>query len=228
MMIFRLSKWINGSMIGAFRAFEVNNVRCSSRRISINIQITTEGLSGTNISINVPELNTGKAVRAESDDFKVNTMISKQTAETLSRGPHITLQALDTADTSDFEGTDLNRLISVIIHNKSSNSNEYRTQKMMGDSFLRTLTYQYLYEKGLRADMLLHSDCILTNGADCAMPKFFDTYVKELHAVRFPNEELSPHGKCDFVEALIECARSESSLSPNLIFILSKLFDNYR
>jgi hypothetical protein len=227
---FRLFTVRSGSVVGMFRSFEANSIRSSCRHITINIQITTEGPSGTNVTTNVPESVTRKYSETKSDNFEVNCLMTKQAAERLSGGPPATLKALGTADTSDVLGTDLNRLINSIIEKKmrSSSSSEYRTLKMMGDSFLRTLTYQYLYEKGSRANMLFNSDIILMNGVDCAMPKFFDKYIKDIHAGMVPNEELSPHGKCDFVEALIECARSESSTSPTLIFILSKLFDSYR
>jgi hypothetical protein len=225
---FRLSTARNGFVISTFRTFQVNHIRSSSRHISINIQITTEGPSGTNVSINVPESTTGKSSEIKSDNCGANTLITRQAAERLSSGPSMTLKALYTADLPDVLGTDFNRLTILIIQSKFSCNYEYKRLKLMGDSFLRTVTYQYLYEKGSRADLLRHSDIILMNGADCAMPKFFDEYIKDIHAEQVPNEELSPHGKCDFVEALIECSRSESSTSPTLIFILSKLFDHYR
>lgn len=229
--IMRLASVRNGPMISTSRAFQVSNVLRSSRHISINIHITSEATSGTNVSINIPESISGKSAKIDSTGFVVDTSMSKQVVERLSSGPSMTLKALDTAEISDDVVTDLSRLITLVINSKTNNTidcRQYRTLKMMGDSYLRTLTYQYLYEKGIRTNLVLKSDCILVNNADCAMPKFYDEYIKELHVEHLANEELSAHGKCDFVEALVEVARSESCTSPTLIFIISKLLDHYR
>lgn len=232
---FRFSGVRNGSLITMVRlagCCHANKFGSSIRHISINIHITGDSSSGTNISINVPDAVSGKPLKIEADAVDVNSSMNssmiKQAACRLCNELPVTLNALNNENVSNDEEKDLIRLIHVVIVSKLSNHLEYRAQKLMGDSFLRTLTYQYYYNQGVRSDLFTYSDSILVNGADCAMPKFFDKYVKNLHDEKIPNEDLSPHGKSDFVEALIECARLESSTSPTLLFILTKLFESHR
>ena len=82
----------------------------------------------------------------------------------------------------------------------------------MGDAHLKPLVYQHiLCESKYVDDMEDKAHCVLSNKADSAMPLFYDSHVQLLHDEMIPAEKgiLSPHGKSDVIEAILEHCRLE-------------------
>lgn len=120
----------------------------------------------------------------------------------------------------------LTRSIKDVLAIKLAGGQHFKALKLLGDSCLRNLTYQYLIVALKIEDSIeKRSRAVLQNGASDAMAVFFDKRIKVYHDKQFPVEKqkISSHGKCDVVEALVEHARQHPSTQV-LPFIISELF----
>lgn len=118
----------------------------------------------------------------------------------------------------------------VIEFKMNSASSKYRTLKLMGDAYLKPLVYQHILRENKYVDNMEDKAlCVLSNKADSAMPRFFDSHVRLLHDEMIPNEKglISLHGKSDVIEAILEHCRLELETEV-LKFLISTLFKSIK
>jgi hypothetical protein len=108
---------------------------------------------------------------------------------------------------------------------KAEGSREFQICKLIGDAYLKPIVY-CLIKKRNGDDAMLKTAAhrISDNVAGFAMPLFFDKHLAAKHNVALPNEQgISPHGKSDVVEALLELARRKRDTFA-FMFIFEELF----
>ena len=107
---------------------------------------------------------------------------------------------------------------------KMEGSREYQVLKLMGDAYLKAIVYSVLKKYNGDEDIETEAHIILDN--DKTLPKFYDKHLAAKHDKALPNEQntISPHGKSDVVEALLELARTNKKGTFAFMFIIEELF----
>ena len=103
-------------------------------------------------------------------------------------------------------------------------SREYQVLKLMGDAYLKAIVYSVLKKHNGNKNIEADAHIILDN--DKTLPNFFDKHLAAKHDKTLPNEQntISPHGKSDVVEALLELARTNKKGTFAFMFVIEELF----
>lgn len=127
---------------------------------------------------------------------------------------------------------DLSLPIREVLKIKKNDGRLFQELKETGDAFLKLYTLRYLScstaTGGLENRNIRERTTRVISASDNnhPMPKFFDQFVSEAHQKEFPFEELTPHGKADVVEALLEFVVNRRSDLPGIFkFIFLKLVE---
>ena len=107
---------------------------------------------------------------------------------------------------------------------KMEGSREYQVLKLMGDAYLKAIVYSVLKKYNGNKNIEADAHIILDN--DKTLPNFFDKHLAAKHDKTLPNEQntISPHGKSDVVEALLELARTNKKGTFAFMFVIEELF----
>jgi predicted GTPase len=115
--------------------------------------------------------------------------------------------------------------INEVLDIKKNSPKDYQTMKLMGDAWLKFFALAYFKSKLHADDLGTRILPVTGNDDDCAMPRFFNTYIKKSHDHIFPSERelISSHGKADVVEALIDHIRSKAEYAPVFKYVFMQL-----
>ena len=204
--------------------------RCCATKISISIHFENVGSNVREVKVIIDK--EGSSFVEDVPSVSVAALPTVTTAvASRKRGLPLYFVGLPTClnDPEIFEGNleippDLYNVCNIIFDLKKAGNNEFRLLKMMGDSLLKTVIYQHLFRIGERAELESKAQRALRNDAECAMATFFDTHFLSLHNEKYPNEmNISPHGKCDVIEAILEYSRANPQHTDVLVYTFSKL-----
>lgn len=198
--------------------------RCCATKISVSINFENMGSSVREVRVII-----GKEGSSIVEDATLPTSTTAPVHKKENKPDYFIGLPACLNEPKIFEDTheipkDLLIVCSIVFDMKRSGNNEFKVLKMMGDSLLKTVIYQHLFKTGMRAELEGRAQPALRNDAEYAMATFFDKHFLALHNEKYPNEaNLSPHGKCDVVEAILEYSRARSQHTDVLVYIFSKL-----
>lgn len=118
------------------------------------------------------------------------------------------------------------QLLQDVLKVKVAGGPEYRNKRLMGDAFLKPIVMSFLVS--VKEDTTLESSTLplIGNDKDCAMPRFFEKYIKDEFVKLFPDpaEYNSTHHQADIVEVLFELSRTKKKGGVIIAFIITELF----